>query len=191
MYSSLVTFINHVLDQNSWAQTRLAPFRGQVFSLSLGPFPQLLFRIDEGSQLAAAPDAVPDVHISLSTEALTQLPFASERLLSSAKIEGSAEFGEALGFVFRHIKWDLEEDLSTIVGEVGAVRLVTALDFMKSWASDSHSRFSHSLVDFLTLESGALVPPLAASLFYDDVDQVRNDLSRLEKRVRALENALS
>jgi hypothetical protein len=42
----------------------------------------------------------------------------SASLFSAATISGSADLAETLGFVFRNLRWDIEHDLSRVLGDI-------------------------------------------------------------------------
>jgi ubiquinone biosynthesis protein UbiJ len=78
----------------------------------------------DGCIAAPAPDAELEVSISLPAAAPLLALQGKDAVMRAARIEGSAEFAEALGFVIRNLRWDAEEDLSKMVGDIAAHRIV-------------------------------------------------------------------
>ena len=72
---------------------------------------------------APAPEAELEVSISLPAAAPLLALQGKDAVMRAARIEGSAEFAETLGFVIRNLRWDAEEDLSKVVGDIAAHRI--------------------------------------------------------------------
>ena len=108
----LLAAVNHLLGQASWAREKLAAFAGHSAQIKLPPFEAAFLIAPDGSIAAPAVDAELEVSISLpATTPLLALQ-GKDAVMRAARIEGSAEFAEALGFVIRNLRWDAEEDLS-------------------------------------------------------------------------------
>ena len=116
--------INHVLGQAAWAREKLMPFAGHAAQIKLPPFEAAFLITPDGS--IAAPEAGAELEVAISLPATTPLLAlqGKDAVMRAARIEGSAEFAQALGFVIRNLRWDAEEDLSRLVGDVAAHRIV-------------------------------------------------------------------
>lgn len=60
------------------------------------------------------------VSITLPADAPLRALTDRPALMASAQISGSAEFAECLGFIRRNLHWDVEADVSTLVGDIAA-----------------------------------------------------------------------
>ena len=119
--------LNHLHSGEDWARSHLMPFSGQTFRIEVGSValrlaitPEGLFRKQENADIA------PAVTLSLPAEVpLRLLGGLDERssVLASAHISGSADLADCLGFVFRNLRWDVESDLASLVGDMAAHRL--------------------------------------------------------------------
>ena len=106
--------------------------------------------------------------------------------MRAARIEGSAEFAEALGFVIRNLRWDAEEDLSAIVGDIAAHRIVKGTKEFAAWQQQAAQNFAENLAEYFTEEQPLIVREADISSFSSDIDRLRDDVARLEKRLQRL-----
>jgi ubiquinone biosynthesis protein UbiJ len=106
--------------------------------------------------------------------------------MRAARIEGSAEFAEALGFVIRNLRWDAEEDLSRVVGDVAAHRLVKGSRELATRQQQAAQNFAANLAEYFTEEQPLIARQADIATFSADIDRLRDDVARLEKRLQRL-----
>jgi ubiquinone biosynthesis accessory factor UbiJ len=107
-------------------------------------------------------------------------------LFAGIRLAGSADIAEALAFVFRNLRWDVEEDLARFVGDIPARRL--SLLGQSSWLGNRRngSPLTANLAEYVSEEAQFVVPAREVSGFASEIDRLRDDLARLEKRVQRL-----
>lgn len=182
----LLAAINHLLGQAAWARQKLMPFAGHVALVKLPPFEAAFLIGAEGFIAAPAPDAETEVSISLpATTPLLALQ-GKDAVMRAARIEGSAEFAEALGFVIRNLRWDAEEDLSKIVGDIAAHRIAGGTRELAAWQQQAARNFAENLAEYFTEEQPLIARQEHIAQFSSEIDVLRDDLARLEKRVQHL-----
>lgn len=117
----LVLFLNHVLMQEKEAQTRLARKKGSVIHLRWGAF-VLDLLITPAGLTDRAPNALSaDLTLSVAMEApWVVAQSVLEGKAPPVKIEGDVQLAAELGWLADNLRWDVEEDLSRIVGDVPA-----------------------------------------------------------------------
>ena len=190
MISSLfLTATNHLLAQAGWARQRLQPHAGRTARLVLSPVAEIDFSVANDGQLAEwSGEDAPEVSLRLAVADLPRLLVDGlETAMRHVRIEGNAEFAEALGFVFRHLRWDAEEDLSRLFGDIAAHRLVEGGRKVVDEGRRSLERASGNVAEYLTEESTLLVPRKALPAFAEEVVALRDAVARLDKRVARLE----
>ena len=106
--------------------------------------------------------------------------------MRAVRIEGSAELAETLGFVIRNLRWDIEEDLSRLVGDIAAHRIATGARELASWQRQATRNLAENLAEYFTQEQPLIARRDAITGFSGDVDRLRDDVARLEKRVLKL-----
>jgi ubiquinone biosynthesis protein UbiJ len=117
----IVLLLNHVLQQEPMAMERLLRQKGQVALIECAPIAMKLVVTPAGLLDQAAADAEPD----LSLRVLDTNPFnLAQTLLRGDKprmeISGDVMLAAEVNWLVDHVRWDAEEDLSRIVGDVAA-----------------------------------------------------------------------
>ena len=190
MISSLfLSATNHLLSQAGWARQRLQPHAGRTARLVLSPVAEIDFSVTNEGQLAEwSGEEAPEVSLRLAVADLPRLLVDGlETAMRHVRIEGNAELAEALGFVFRHLRWDTEEDLARLFGDIAAHRLVEGGRKVVDEGRRSLERASGNVAEYLTEESTLLVPRKALPAFAEEVVALRDAVARLDKRVARLE----
>ncbi len=117
----LVLFLNHVLMQEKEAQDRLARKKGNVIHVRWGLFGLDLLITPAGLLDRASSAAKPDLLVTVAADspmAVLQSVLASKP--PPVKIEGDVQLAAELGWLAENLRWDVEEDLSRIVGDIPA-----------------------------------------------------------------------
>ncbi len=178
--------LNHLLDQAPGAHARLARHAGAQARLELGAL-GVAFRVGEDGRLAAASDEPLAVTLRLPADAALRLVHEGDAVLRDARIEGDAALAETLGQVLRGLRWDAAEDLSRLIGDAAAERVVGGARAAWAGGRDLGARLAASASEYAADEAQLLVRPAAAAAFADEVDTLRDDLARLQKRLELLE----
>jgi ubiquinone biosynthesis accessory factor UbiJ len=117
----LVLFLNHVLMQEKAAQDRLVRQKGRIVHAKWGLFAIDLIVTAAGLVDRAPPASKPDLLLSLAPEsplAVVQAVWAGKP--PPLKIEGDVQLAADLGWLAENLRWDAEEDLSRLIGDVPA-----------------------------------------------------------------------
>jgi ubiquinone biosynthesis accessory factor UbiJ len=176
--------LNHLLQRASWARTRLAPFAGRHALIGMPPF-QLAFAISYEGRFEPAPDSSsPDVTIHLPADTPFLLLQGLDKVMAAARVEGNAEFATELSFIFRNLRWDAEEDLSRIVGDIAAHRLVAGAQRMAAWQKQAAENLTGNLAEYLKFESRLLIGTDEFIVFREDVLRLNAALDSLENRCK-------
>jgi ubiquinone biosynthesis protein UbiJ len=186
----VIAFVNHLVDAEPWAREKLAPFAGKRVRVKALPLPDLAFAITAEGFVERAPELDPDLTVTLSPADLPRLLQGDGTVLQAIAFRGDAELAAALQYLAKHLRWEFEEDLSRIVGDVAAHRIAgTARDFV-AWQKDAGQRLGENLAEYLTEESRLLAPPAALARFGRDVADLVDALERLEKRLDRIDAKL-
>lgn len=176
--------LNHLLRSESWARERLAPFAGQTVEIRPAFLPALRFSISgEGLLDPAAPEP-PDLQIVIRAEAPAAALRGEDALLRAVEVTGNAKLAEAVMALVRRLRWDYEEDLSRVFGDVVAHRMGEALRGLAAWAPDTARRFAESFAGYATDEAKLLLGRPELERFAAEVAELRDAVERLEARMR-------
>jgi ubiquinone biosynthesis accessory factor UbiJ len=149
----LVLFLNHVLMQEKEAQDRLARKKGSVLHIRWGVFALDLLITHAGLLGKANPDAKPDLLIAVAVDSpmvLMQSVMAGKP--PPVKIEGDVQLAAELGWLAENLRWDFEEDLSRVLGDIPAHAM-----------ADAARRIGQAMKSFLATAPGSPFKPAGDS----------------------------
>jgi ubiquinone biosynthesis protein UbiJ len=184
---TFVLFVNHLLAQESWATDKLSKHSGKTARIDLQAFSLSLKISGDGRLEAQDADSAADVTIRLKLSDLPLIAQNRERAFSYVKVEGDADLANTISHLSQHLRWELEDDLSKLFGDVAAVRLVSTAKALIQSAQQTHQKLSENLAEYFLEENPMLVRPVAVAAFGTDVNQCRDDVERLIKRIERLE----
>ena len=185
-----VAGLNHLLSQQPWAAERLRPFAGQGVEVRCPPFPELRLTITDNGLVERAQGETPSaLVVKLKPGVLPLLLARDDAARGQIDIEGSADLAGAVDHLFRNLSWDIEEDLSTVFGDVVAHRLASGGKAFAAWQREALLRLAENLAEYWTEERPLLARPGDAEKFRRDVDALREEVARLEKRIERLGSA--
>jgi ubiquinone biosynthesis protein UbiJ len=179
--------LNHLLRAESWAREALAPFAGETLELRAPPLPSLKLAIaPEGTVVPAPAGAATSLTVTLKPGLAAALLQGQDHVLREVEVSGNARLADAILLLVRHLRWDAEEDLSRVVGDVAAHRLVQAGRDVAAWQRDTAQRLAESFSDYLAEEKRVLVRSAELEQLARSVAALRDGLERLGKRVERL-----
>jgi ubiquinone biosynthesis protein UbiJ len=177
-----VAVLNRMLGREAWARDKLAPFAGRVVRFEAPPL-SLQWAVAEGGTLAASDDGAPAVTIGL---AVSSLPFAlldPQAATKDVRLQGDAEFAQALSFVLQNLRPEPEEELSRFVGDAAAMRIVGLVRLGASHWRELAERMLDNTANYIVTENPMVVGRDEVAAFVQDVARLRDDVARLEKRI--------
>lgn len=117
----LVLMLNHVLQQEPEAQARLKRQSGRLVEAHWRAFNMRLAATPAGLLELGSPSAVPDLTLTLTEEspfALAQAALRGDK--PPVRIAGDVQLAAEVQWLVDHVRWDLEEDLSRVIGDAPA-----------------------------------------------------------------------
>ncbi len=177
--------LNHLLDAEPWARERLAPFAGKSLELRAPPLPAVRLTILAAGRVQAG-GAEPVLVLTLRPDALGGLVRGVEHFIRSVEVAGDAGLAAEIMALVRHLRWDVEEDLSRLIGDVAARRVVQAGRDLAAWQADALRRLADSFADYASEEGRLLVRRAQLETLGASVAQLRDAIERLEKRIARL-----
>ena len=117
----LVLFLNHVLMQETEAQSRLLRQKGRVVRMQWRDFRLQLSPTPAGLLETAAAGATPDLLLTItetSPFALAQAALRGDK--PAVRIEGDVQLAAEINWLVDNVRWDAEEDLSRVIGDAPA-----------------------------------------------------------------------
>jgi ubiquinone biosynthesis protein UbiJ len=121
MQRRLVLLLNHVLQQEPEAQARLKRQTGRLVEAHWRVFSVRLQATPAGLLELGSPAQQPDLTLTLTDESpwsLAQGALRGEK--PAVRIAGDVQLAAEVQWLVDHVRWDLEEDLSRVVGDAPA-----------------------------------------------------------------------
>jgi ubiquinone biosynthesis accessory factor UbiJ len=185
----LLRAINHVLDQAAWARRRLQPFAGQTVGLRFADFSMTFLFGGDGRVETSGGDGQPaDLEIVLPADAPLLALQGRENLMKAVQINGPVELANTLSVVLRDLRWDFEEDLSKVVGDIAAHRLASALKGFVRWQRQAVHNAAGNAGEYVVEERRTLVKAGEFKRLAEEIGALRADLERVESRINRLGN---
>jgi len=184
--AGFIAFANHVLEPAPWARAKMSAHAGKTALIDVFPA-RLAFAVAADGRLQPAPpEAAPAVTIRLTHLTLLEVLGDGEEAWRKAEVTGDADFAAVISQVASNLRWDVEEDLSRVVGDIAAHRMARAGRAAAAWPKQAAVSMAENAAEFLTEETSLLVTPLQAAEFMREVDELRNAVERLDKRIERL-----
>lgn len=177
--------LNRLLSREPWARERLQRHAGKTVRFDLGGFRVGLCLQSDGLVQVSDPAIVPDVTLTLPADKLGRLPavLASSEpddIVELLHIQGDAGLAHTVADLARSLRFDFEDELASVVGDVAAVRLTSGVQTLGHSARRAGNRLSENISEYLVEESRQL---LGRGVF----DEWRNSVHAMETRLRSLE----
>ncbi|HKO86994.1 MAG TPA: hypothetical protein VJU83_00595 [Burkholderiales bacterium] len=183
----VIAFINHVLGQEAWARVRLQGFSGKRIHVRAGLIDAYWLIDEQGFCKADKASGTPaDLSLQVPATAWLGLMQRDPGALKAVQIGGDTDLAEAIQFIFLNIRWDVEEDLSRIVGDIAAHRLVSGGRAFIDWQRDAAQRFGENFAEYWREEAGLLATRGEINRYVAEVEELRDAVARLEKRMDGL-----
>jgi len=185
----------HARQESPRACALLTTLTGRRLTLEVQSTPVTLTLESTGIELRTCqlePDALADARISgspLSLLALIRSPGHGEQTVrssSSLRIEGNAEIAQQFRELALLLRPDLEHALSQFFGRSGAHLLMRGLRAAADWSRAAAWTAVQNVAEYLAHERGELVSRAEARQFLQGVDELREQLDRVEARLGLL-----
>ena len=117
----LVLFINHVLMQEKEAQARMARQSGSIISLRWRNMSMRVAATPAGLLECLSPQGPSDLSLTVTEESpVALLQAMAVGAKPGVNIEGDVQLAAEINWLADHVRWDVEEDLSRVIGDAPA-----------------------------------------------------------------------
>ncbi|MCC7483767.1 MAG: sterol-binding protein [Burkholderiales bacterium] len=181
--------VNHLLRGAAWARAELARHAGKTARIDTFPASIRLTVREDGTVSPAAAGAAPAVTLALSTGLLLRFAARDESAWREAGMAGDTGFAASIGLLAREINWDFEEDLARVFGDIAGHRMAGAARALRRLGAESGENLARSFVEYWTEERPLIAAARELAAFHREVDDLRDDVARLAKRIERLPGA--
>lgn len=196
MLKPIITrFLQHLTNQNNWSRQHLQPFAGKVVQFDFTLIKANLLILEDGS-LAIAGDsynnksAVPEANIHVPPSLALRLLANDENAKMQIKIDGDTHLATEISKVLQNMRWDMEEDLSKLTGDIAAHKMGEITRKTLSEAKKQGINLVEMLSEYWQEEQPLLAKKRHVEEFNSQVDTIKSDVARFEKRLNKLAKSL-
>lgn len=188
----VANLLNRNIAATTPARELCARLRGKTIAVAVRDTSlAMYFRFAEDSvRLASEYAEDPDVVITGSLLTLARLTTVAEDDTSGfAGIDLTGDIGTARSFqrLLGFAKPDVEEELSTVIGDAAARQVGQFVRGVRRWAREAGTTMSGNVREYLQEESRELPSRYEFERFSGRVDALRDDVARLEARLKRLD----
>lgn len=180
--------VNHLLAGASWARERLKPFAGKTVRFEIAPVTVALVVRNDGQTDDATGETVPDATFTLTPGIALRVLADDRNAWQEVQLSGDTALAREVLAIAQNLRWDVEEDLSRVFGDIAAHRMVQAARELRRWQRATADSFARSAVAYWTEEQPLIAMRRDVERFVHDVDTLRDDVARLQKRIEQLAN---
>jgi ubiquinone biosynthesis accessory factor UbiJ len=194
----VVKFLNRVLSDYPMARDLLTAHAGKSITAEVGPISAHIrvsaygeFEMVGTTDNARPPtegllrEVAPDVAFRIPLRLLPRLARGDESAFSEVVFEGDSEFASALSSVARNVDWDIEEDLSQLIGDIGAKRIVGGANTARQWSNDAETRLMANVAEYLTEEKRAFATNRDFEVLATENENLRDAIARFDAKLAA------
>ena len=181
--AALCSSINHLLRGAGWARAELARHAGKTVRFEIVPLVFSLTVLEGGEVAPTAAGAAPAVTLKLTPGLMLRFAARDETAWREVEVAGDTDFASAISHLARNLRWDFEEDLARVFGDVAAHRMAEAGRSFGRWGENTAEHFGRTFAEYWTEEQPLIAGRRDLEEFNRAVDQLRDDAARLEKRL--------
>jgi len=182
----LAAAVNHLLEGASWAREHLKPFAGKAVRFHLAPFTVTLAILATGDVEDAPAESAANATFTLTPGVALRVVAADPNAWREIETSGDTELAREILFIAQNLRWDVEEDLSRLFGDIAAHRMVQAARELERWGRETAESFARSAAAYWTEERPLIARRADVEHFNREVDRLRDDVERLAKRMEHL-----
>lgn len=189
---TLETLLNQVIQLDPVSLHNLAKLTGKVIRIELRGLNLdfFIFPSGEGLTIQSETDRNVDVTISGAPFSLMVLFFDKNALPATHPdilIQGDIGSIHQLSAILRGLEIDWEEQLSRILGDISAHKINHLFNQTQEYAQDRLHSFQANCSEYLQEEIRLLPSATEVIYFMNQIDNLRDDIERLEKRLQRLQ----
>ena len=192
--SPLESLLNRNVAASSAARLLCQRLAEKVLAVHVDGTPLSVYFKSHGEHMTLHTDheGTPDATLSGTPLSLLRLagPAPEAALRGGAvHIEGDAEVAQTFSELLQAAQPDLEEELSRVVGDVAAHQIGNVARGALGFARRAHDTLLQNVAEYLQEEGRDVPNRTEAEEFLQGVDRTRDDVDRLEARLKLLEAA--
>ena len=180
--------LNALLRREPWAAERLSRHAGKSLRFNVGSL-RVGYSIEATGMLRRCDPAVaPDVSLTIDARHLASVPGILRSgdvsaITEKLHVQGDAALATLVSELARDLRWDAEEDMAAIFGDVLGPGMLRGGRLAAGFLQSSLRRLGANLAEFAGEEGQMVATRDAMESFRADTEAMRRRLDALERRV--------
>jgi ubiquinone biosynthesis protein UbiJ len=181
-----------ILSDYPQARHVLAAHAHRQVTIAVGPMVATLGITTDGSmEPAGQGNAVPAVAFTIPLAVLPRLLRKDESAFREVTFSGDSELAHVLSMIARDVEWDIEEDISRMLGggitaDIVAHRAAGGVQAAAALRDHAGQRLAENLAEYLVHERNAFITSDDLECLARDNESLRDAVARLEARLHIL-----
>ena len=173
--------LNHVLSQNDWMSSRLKKFHNKTILIKISEL-SIFFKVNKKGLLEHISQVKdPDASISMPINSFINQIIHKEN--KGIAIKGDIDLAKEVSEILKKTKWDVEEDLSKIIGDVAANRLgILGGKFLNESKKVTIS-IAEAFKEYWEEEKPLIAKKTRVQQFLAEIDNINEDVERIEAKI--------
>ncbi|MCX7185695.1 MAG: SCP2 sterol-binding domain-containing protein [Methylophilales bacterium] len=180
------SFLQHLLAQNSWANALLQPYAGKAVQFDIASIKANIIILEDGGLAIAGETNIADATVCISASLILRLIAQDEAAKMQIVISGDTHLATEFAKVLSNMRWDYEDDLSKLVGDVSALKISQLGREAVSGIKRNSIQLAEMLSEYWQEEKPLIAKKRHVEKFNAEVDTLRADVARFEKRLTKL-----
>ncbi len=182
----ITTALNHLLEKETWARDQLRPYANKAIQVML-PVAKLCINVNADGFFCKNEMSAIAVKFQIPWPAVSAfLLQGKSAALKWVSIEGDAEYANTLAKLAENLRWEVEEDLAQVFGAAPAHTLIQSIGRAHHNIKQTQKAMLENCAEYWLHEQPTLVGQSMQRAFSKEVNTLRDDLARLEKRIERL-----
>lgn len=187
--------LNEQIAASTAARERLSELDGKRFAVIVKGSELRIIAESADGELKISSSKDIECDVELSAGALELLKLARSASLSDlrsvdARLNGDVNVAESFADLMRLAMPEPEALLAGWIGDMPAHAVGQAARRFGGWTERAERAFEQNFAEYLQEETPTLIPPALARNFSTEVDRIRDDVDRAERRIELLERKL-
>jgi ubiquinone biosynthesis accessory factor UbiJ len=179
--------INQYLKLDPTSEQRLVKLAGKLIAINVGYFDYTLYLLLQSEGVALLKDSAQQPDVTLRGTPLDFLRYSlSNKFTGDIAVSGDMEVAQQFKELFAQLDIDWEEQLSKVTGDVVAHQIGKFFRALCEWCKRSADTLRQDVSEYVQEEAQLFPPRAELQDFFADVDKLRDDVERIELRIKKL-----
>ncbi|MDI1297835.1 SCP2 sterol-binding domain-containing protein [Methylotenera sp.] len=182
--------LQHLISQNSWASNLLKPFAGKSIQINVSFVSTSLVILENGNLAIAGETNISDATVTIPPSLLLRLLAKDEAANRQINIEGDTHLAAELAKVLSNMRWDYEDDISNLIGDIPANKIGTFARDTANSVKETGINLAEMLSEYWQEEMPLIAKKRHVEQFNAEVDTLGSDVARFEKKLAKLTKSI-